>query len=64
MNESIIDILLVEDNPHDVELTMEALQARKLANRVKVLRDGEEAFIIFSGQADIKNKAMPERIPY
>ena len=43
MNESIIDILLVEDNPHDVELTMEALQARKLANRVKVLRDGEEA---------------------
>ena len=43
MIESIIDILLVEDNPHDVEWTLDALNIQHLANRVKVLRDGKEA---------------------
>jgi two-component system response regulator len=43
MIESIIDILLVEDNPHDVEWTLDALNIQHLANRVKVLKDGEEA---------------------
>jgi two-component system, response regulator len=41
--DNIIDILLVEDNPDDVELTLDALKVHKLVNRVKVLRDGEEA---------------------
>jgi CheY-like chemotaxis protein len=36
-------ILLVEDNPNDVELTLEALGEHKLANIVEVTRDGEEA---------------------
>lgn len=36
-------ILLVEDNPNDVELTLEALAQQKLANEVVVLSDGEEA---------------------
>lgn len=36
-------ILLVEDNPDDVELTMRAFARRKLANPVIVARDGEEA---------------------
>jgi two-component system, response regulator len=43
MLESVLDIILVEDNPADVELTLDALQENKLANRIKVLRDGEEA---------------------
>jgi two-component system, response regulator len=43
MIEGIIDILLVEDNPHDVEWTLDALNIQNLANRVKVLKDGEEA---------------------
>ncbi|MEN6320095.1 MAG: hypothetical protein ABFD82_15225 [Syntrophaceae bacterium] len=38
MIESIIDILLIEDNPHDAEWTLEALNVQHLANRVKVLR--------------------------
>ncbi len=38
-----IEILLVEDNPADVELTMHALRQNKLANRILVVRDGEEA---------------------
>jgi CheY-like chemotaxis protein len=37
------DILLAEDNPNDVELTLEALEVHNLANRVTVARDGVEA---------------------
>lgn len=36
-------ILLVEDNPMDVDLTLRAFAKRKLANPVEVARDGEEA---------------------
>jgi CheY-like chemotaxis protein len=36
-------ILLVEDNPNDAELTMEALAGHNLANDVKWVHDGEEA---------------------
>jgi CheY-like chemotaxis protein len=36
-------ILLVEDNPKDVELTLEALKDCKLANHVSVAKDGVEA---------------------
>lgn len=36
-------ILLVEDNPVDVDLTLRAFSRRKLANPVIVARDGEEA---------------------
>jgi CheY-like chemotaxis protein len=36
-------ILLVEDDPHDVELTLAALEEHNLANRVVVVGDGAEA---------------------
>ena len=36
-------ILLVEDNPNDVELTVEALMSYKLVNVITVVSDGEEA---------------------
>jgi CheY-like chemotaxis protein len=38
-----VEILLVEDNPNDVELTLRALQKQNLANKVFVVRDGAEA---------------------
>ena len=46
-----VEILLVEDNPNDVELTLRALQKQNLANRVFVVKDGAEAleFIFATG---------------
>jgi CheY-like chemotaxis protein len=43
MNNDLKRILLVEDNPNDVELTLNALSDHHLANEVVVVRDGEEA---------------------
>lgn len=36
-------ILLVEDNPNDIELTLAALEAGQLANEIVICRDGAEA---------------------
>lgn len=38
-----IHILLVEDNPHDVEITTRAFLKGKIQNRLSVARDGQEA---------------------
>ncbi len=38
-----VQILLVEDNPNDVELALHAFKKHRLSNRVHVARDGEEA---------------------
>jgi two-component system response regulator len=38
-----VEILLVEDNPADVEMTLHALKKNNLTNRVAVVSDGEEA---------------------
>lgn len=38
-----VEILLVEDNPGDVDLTLEALEEARLRNSVHVARDGVEA---------------------
>ncbi len=38
-----IKILLVEDDPNDVELTLSALRENHVANEITVARDGEEA---------------------
>lgn len=43
MKQEEVEILLVEDNIEDVELTLHALRQEKLANCVQVVRDGEEA---------------------
>ena len=51
MNYKDVEILLVEDNPHDVELTLRALKKHNLANKVQVVKDGAEAldFIFNTG---------------
>ncbi|HEV2750053.1 MAG TPA: response regulator [Gemmatimonadales bacterium] len=45
-----VEILLVEDDPNDVELTLRAFRARNLANQVFVARDGAEALAFFFGK--------------
>jgi two-component system, response regulator len=52
MNDNaIVEILLVEDNPQDLELALRALQKAKVSNRIQVARDGAEAldFIFCEG---------------
>src|SRR3979409_432223 len=48
----LVEILLVEDNPNDVQLTLHALERHKLANQIHVVRDGAEAldFLFCTGQ--------------
>ena len=43
-----VEILLVEDNPNDAELTLRALKQRTLANEVVLCRDGAEALEFFA----------------
>jgi two-component system, response regulator len=38
-----VEILIVEDNPHDLELTLHAFKKYHLANNIQIARDGEEA---------------------
>ena len=54
-------ILLVEDNPKDLELTLAALEQSQLANEVVVVRDGEEAidFLYRRGAHESRNTSDP-----
>jgi two-component system, response regulator len=52
MNEQPADILLVEDNPTDLELALHALRKHDLAHRVAVARDGVEALDMIFGACD------------
>lgn len=63
MAEDPIEILLVEDNPDDVELTLQALADHRLTNRIQVVRDGAEAldFLFGTGaHADRREAAQPK----
>lgn len=43
MTPETVEILLVEDDPADAELTLHALRSAKLANRIHLVTDGQEA---------------------
>ncbi|MFH1288759.1 MAG: response regulator [bacterium] len=43
MAEAFINILLVEDNPDDIEITKRAFKEAKLLNKLYIVRDGQEA---------------------
>lgn len=59
MDNNIVEILLVEDNPDDAELTIRALKKYNLANNLLHLHDGEEALnFLFSPE----HNAMPKII--
>lgn len=53
MKQHAVEILLVEDNPQDEELTLRALRKHRIANDIKVVHDGQEALdYLFGGGAD------------
>ena len=55
-------ILLVEDNPKDVELTVRALEKANVTNAMKVVEDGVEALDFFFGE-DGKSGCPVEDLP-
>jgi len=59
-----VEILIVEDNPHDAELTLRALRKNNLANKVYVVEDGAEAldFIFCKGKYADRNFAKPPKV--
>lgn len=70
MREPPIDVLLVEDDPNDVEMTLFAFEQHHLANRVRVVRDGAEAldFVFGTGpyagwRSDLKVILLDLKLP-
>src|SRR5688572_7073623 len=59
-----VEILLIEDNPNDVELTMRALKKNNLGNKVFAVHDGEEAleFIFATGRYAGRNINVPPKV--
>lgn len=55
------DILLVEDNPNDVKLTLHAFKTANLANTVHVARDGVEALEFLFGAWPSTDQEIPEK---
>ena len=58
MLENTVEILLVEDNPDDVELTLHAFQKHNLVNYVHVVRDGAEALDFLFCTGAYKNRRI------
>ena len=57
-----IEILLVEDNPGDVRLTMEALKDCKVHNNLHVVQDGLEAMAFLRQEGAYADKPRPDLI--
>ncbi len=64
MTQQQIEILLVEDNENDAELTLHALRKENLANNIHVARDGEEAleFLFCNGAHSGRSFDLPPRL--
>ncbi|MGZ4973560.1 MAG: helix-turn-helix domain-containing protein, partial [Limisphaerales bacterium] len=61
---AVIDILLIEDDPDDAELTVKALTAGHLTNRVHIVRDGPQAldFLFAAGEYTNRRNDLPQLI--
>ncbi len=53
-----VDILLVEDNPNDAELTLRALGKHRLANNIVFASDGEEALDVLFARGPYEGKPV------
>jgi CheY-like chemotaxis protein len=63
MEEDPFEIILVEDNPADVEMTLDALKERNLGNKVRVLKDGAEALDYILNHADCRRGQAGDHCP-
>ncbi len=61
-NSKLIDILLVEDNPGDVELTREEFEGGKFRNALNVARDGDEALDFLFKRGSFSDAKTPDLI--
>jgi chemotaxis family two-component system response regulator Rcp1 len=61
-NGQAINILLVEDNPGDVRLTVEALREGKVRNRLHITRDGMEAMAFLNREGGYSDVPRPDLI--
>ena len=57
-----IEILLVEDSPGDIRLTMEAMKDGKIHNHLSVVNDGEEALAYLRRQGQYAKVPRPDLI--
>jgi two-component system, chemotaxis family, response regulator Rcp1 len=57
-----VEILLVEDNPGDVRLTLEAFKEAKVLNHVSVVNDGVEALAYLRQQGPFSDSVRPDLI--
>lgn len=55
-----VEILLVEDNPNDVELTLHAFKKHNLTNYIHVVRDGAEALDFIFGKGEYAGRNVGE----
>lgn len=55
-----VEVLLVEDSPADVALTIELLNGSRVPNRVTVAHDGEQAMAILRGQTEHAGATVPD----
>lgn len=60
--DSLVEILMVEDNPADVRLTREAFKDAKVLNNMSVVGDGEEALLFLRRQGSYANVPRPDLI--
>lgn len=60
-DEAAVEILLVEDNPTDAELTLRALRKNNLANHVVIVRDGAEAIDFLYAQGAYSHRDVNQR---
>ncbi|MEM9775696.1 MAG: response regulator [Chloroflexota bacterium] len=58
---NVVEILLVEDNPDDEELTLLTLEENNIANSVFVVRDGQEALSYLFGSDKYANRDTLKR---
>ncbi|TMJ07173.1 MAG: response regulator, partial [Bacillati bacterium ANGP1] len=53
-----VEILLVEDNPNDEELTLRSLKKNNVSNRIHVVRDGAEALDFLFGKGAYSGRSL------